>query len=394
MAKKTKKRRKPNRKPHRTQPKRNRGFRIPDAPQDEIMEDMLPLFPKISKLSGQPSADMFEELFMQLMVSHELADEPEFEDFLPDPIQFMQIFGQIAEESGTDPSDLEHLSADEQADIQFDLLEKSIAKALTREQKEEFLNRLNRLRRRLRGSRRTRKKTAQVAGLMSFMMEDGTAEIWPQVGVVQAVFQRSILAAGELFDVVDDLDPEDTIGLNALEALEGSSLQQKIRALLRKSPALEDRLQEQGDSVWDEGIEALTQGELYLELFSEDEVGQAYAMFAEAIGLREVSEEAVAGIQVTEEQIRTYFSHQESYLGDLFTPERHEQLRSRLDMLMKAPSYDKRWQMFVILLVQALKDPEDIQEGIPTLMRALGGEMKVMGSRERTEKLSQEEPSD
>ena len=85
---------------------------------------MLPLFPRIADSPALPETSM-EQLMMTLVDSSDLAEEPEFEEMIIDPMLCMDTFVSVGEELGIGPTsgEFEKLSDEEREDAQMKMLE-------------------------------------------------------------------------------------------------------------------------------------------------------------------------------------------------------------------------------------------------------------------------------
>jgi hypothetical protein len=170
------------------------------------MEDMLPLFFQYGDPSA-PSGHAMEELMTTLIASEELADEPEFEGLLINPMLSAETAVQVGQEMGFTPETLADLPGQEQRDAQMEILDESMRRLLTEEWCQDILKALNDLRLRLKRSG-DKGKTAQVATLQSFLREDKSRATWPMMGLVQAILRSSIAAGFEMIEASMELLPD------------------------------------------------------------------------------------------------------------------------------------------------------------------------------------------
>ncbi len=228
---------------------------------DEILEDMLPLFSPFG-IPSAASKQSLEELMLPIVVSGDLADEPELEGILISPFLCTDTYVKVGEEMGISPEDLERLPAEELEDIRLEMLEKSLQQLLTAELCEDILKRLNDLRLRLKQSGK-KKETAKVAALQSYLREDKSRKSWPMVGLVQAIYQRSLRVGFEMMEAsidVSGLDADEGKDLSLIDRLKKPGPGKKIKNLLKKTPGLREYLEKEADKVWKKGMEAILAG--------------------------------------------------------------------------------------------------------------------------------------
>ena len=170
--------------------------------QDEVIEDMRPL------LMDTSTSD--EALLNIFIDSWHLAEEPEFEEIVIDPMLCVMTFIEAAEELGIGPTSLDTLS-DEDVDeeAQIEMMQITVRRLLTKQVRAEIIDGLNDLRLRLKQSG-TVMEVARVAALQSFLREHNDLETWSVIGLVQAIVGRGLEAGLALFELsMEAEDPED-----------------------------------------------------------------------------------------------------------------------------------------------------------------------------------------
>ena len=341
---------------------------------------MLPLFGSLGDGSALPTSGI-EELMMTMLASDDMADEPELEGIIIDPMLCADTFADVAQEMGIDPQDL-GLSEEEREEIQMQILEESTKRILTEELCQEILKGLNALRLRLKRSGQ-RNEAARAAALQLFLSEKESEDIWPMLGLTQAIFHRSLAIAFNLIDASREVIEAEGLAEgegSLLERLAQSSMDQKADELLKKIPGLRGYVEKQADEIWEEGVEAIFMGELYLGLFTQEELLGGIEIFAKEVGYDSdtgmISEEAFA---LPEEAGRTLVLRLDEYVEGLFTAERLEQLRVRLDVLLKEKANEK-CLAFILMLVEYMKDEDAVENEKEFLIKALLGEMRAVAS--------------
>lgn len=354
--------------------------------QDEVFEDMLPLFPLVDDPAASP-ADGVEGLMMTLLASEGLIEEPEFDEIIIDPMRCVDTFVEVGEELGIDPEALSRLPEEEREDTQMNMLEMTTQRLLTDELRQDILDALSDLRQRLKRAGK-REKVAQAAALQSFLGEDESSEMWHMMGLVQAIVQRSLAAGFEMYEAsmevleAGDLDQNDT-PLTLSQRVAKSSVAQKADTLLQKVPGLGRFLEKQADDIWQEGVDAVFEGDLYLGLFTSEELEVGFDIY---LTTREgdVTQEAAAHepseMVITEEQGRGLITRVDDYLTELFTPVRLDQLRTRLNFILDSSDYKRRWIAFIMMLVEYMADEKAVENEKPFLIHAFFGEMRALAA--------------
>jgi hypothetical protein len=380
----THKQRKQQRREAIARKRKERGWESPQPPsgprQDAVLDDMLPLFPEIGD-SAASSISTAERLMMTLMDSGDMVDEPEFEEIIVDPILCMETFANVVQELDIEPESLDELPDEEREDAQMTIREAITRRLLTDELRRDIINGLNDLRMRLKRSGGEREEVARAAALQSFLGGDTGSEIWPMIGLVQAIFLRSLTIGFELMEVATEIaettdSSESDVALT--EKLARSSVGKKAADLLKKVPGLGGFLDKQADKIWEEGVDAVFKGELYLELFSPEELEPGFKVFG-TVFRRDIAEETDTpeslSRKVSGEDVETVVSKLGEYIADLLTPERLDQLRARLNAILKDPAYAGKWSAFLHMLAGYLMDEDAVENEKQFLIQALIGEM-------------------
>jgi hypothetical protein len=169
--------------------------------------------------------------------------------------------------------------------------------------------------------------------------------------------------------------------MSIIQKLTQSSIGQKADALLKKVPGLSGFLENQAEDIWEEGEEAIFNGELYLELYTEDELEGAAEIFAEALEI-DTSEgtpsQTTDRLELNEKTAKVLFTKIDTYITNLFTSERLDRLRARLKAVANDPSYSQKWLPFRLMLTEYMADENAIENEKGFLIRALIGEMRVV----------------
>jgi hypothetical protein len=299
--------------------------------RDELAEDMQPFFASQQASPGELDT---EQLMLSLMDSAEIAEEPEFEEILVDPLRAVQTYISVAKEMGfAEPEQLEQLAEEEREDQTFELMVGVTRRLLDNELRQEIIGALNDLRLRQKRTGR-RVEAAKTAALQSFLGDRKSKDLWPILGLNLAITQRSIEAGFELWGAsVEALDPEDAeeeIAPQTLfEKVAQSGVAQKLSGALAKVPGLRGFLEKQVDTIWEEGEQAVFTGELYLGLYTEEELAAGLDIFKTVIGLDdETALPPKPDPASFQEKGQALVSQIEAYLTQQLTPKRVDALRA------------------------------------------------------------------
>jgi hypothetical protein len=353
----------------------------------ELLDDVLPLFPKVGETHISPEGSM-KPLMMSILGSEKLIEEPEFEDIILEPLLCAQTFIEVAEELGVDPDSLSRLPDDEREDTHLEILERTAQQLLTDELRQDILEGLDKLRLRLKKSGQ-QKKVPQVAALQMFLGGEGgeSQELWPMIGLVQAIIQRSLeigfelgVASADIMDM-EGIEEGDS-PLEISEKVAASSVGQKLTGLLSKIPGLGGFLEKKADEVWDEGMHALYMGDLNLGLFTPDELGEGVEILNKVMteGLsQDVITSGKLPPRLVEERSVGFVIQIDKYITELATPELMERVRERIEAAALDPDYKERWSAFIFMLVQYfVEETAETHDEKPFLVYAFMGEMKTM----------------
>jgi len=343
---------------------------------------MLPLVSQVDDPSAGHESGVEEMVFRMLVVSADLLEEPEFEGVFVSPMECALTLPEVGEELGIDPAAMMALPTEEREEAHLSLLEGTMQRLLSDELKEDILNGLNDLRLRMKHAGKAQ-EAARAATLHSFLSLGAGSESWFMVGLVRAIFQRSLEAGFNLLEVSTEvMEPEETAGRvsSLLRRLRRARPSKKADRLLEKIPGLTGYLQKQADSVWDEGLQAIYSGELYLELFSAEELQAGSEIVSAGFGYaaEHAPPEARRAADLTPKDRKRILQDLDSYLTGLFGPRRLDRLRARLDALIDEGAVPRRWAAFVLLLTQRMGDEEAVRYEKRFLVQALLGEIRAM----------------
>jgi len=342
--------------------------------RQELVEDMAPLLAIAETGAGSEE----ENLFFLLADSADLGEEPEFQAIFAEPLITLPTYISVAEKLGfPSPDDLFNLPEEEQDEKKAEIIEETTRRLLTDELRQEILAALNGLRLRWKKEGQ-RPEAARAAGLQLILGDRKSKGLWSTIGLVQAIVLRSLEAGFELVGVTVDEESEEADEDRPLsdlyKRLNEPEVTGKLEEAIKKVPGLEDYLDKQLDKIWEEGDEALFRGELNLGLFTAEELEAGAKIFNQVMRTQAEDEEAAGS---TQEQTQKLFTQLNAYLVELFTPERLEQLRARLQTILAEGEYPGRYFSYVKMMTEAMAEESAAENERPFLFKALLGELQT-----------------
>lgn len=355
----------------------------------EVLKDAAPiLFQMVDDDSGLPSLEQFAH---SLAASAELADEPEFEDFLFNPIECLNILEDMLRKLDLDPITFAQLPIDEREEIRIDIQDEIARQLLTDELHQEIIARLDKLRLRLRRSPRRRAETAKAAAIQVFLSGyDKHKQPWRILGLIQALVSRSMVAGFELFEFSEEAVERAASGQGLSQIRQQVNQEKKWKQaerLMQRIPGLQKFVTEEVDRAWETGVKDISTGELYLELFELEELQTAHEIIVTELGF-EIDEKAgtVKASKQSKEDIQAMIKALDVYITERFTFERLTQLRERLKIILESSAYTGERLAFVMLLVEYMDAENAVEAEKAFLIKALIGEtMIVVGTTQNIE---------
>ncbi len=361
------------------------GWQPPPAPDPEHERLAADMFPLLTEAEGEGVLGQGAMLsFMALALdSDDLIEEPEFSGVYANPLLCVEAFAQELAEQGLEEVDPEELDAAEQAEAYQGLMEGTVEQTLTPELQEAILSALRDLRERAQEEGKEA-LMVQAAAVYAFLDGMGSDEVWVNVGVVQAVIQRSLDAGLEMQGITLEATRRAAAGKGKpglLRRLLGATPEQRMDTVLASYPGLAGYMTGQIESNWDEGVEALGFGQLDLGLFSEAETSAALEK-ARSLGieLKEGAQMLVADAESAEDKVQAFALWLISYVDELATPQRLARMQARLDDL--AVEMTPSQLAFLAMLNEELQAGNASERLRPLLVRALLGEAQnAVGAR-------------
>jgi hypothetical protein len=284
----------------------------------------------------------------------------------------------VAQELGfEDPDLLDELPAEEREDKEYEMLELTTHRVFTNELNQEVVKALDKLRLRLKKSGQ-QAEAAKAAAVQAILSNRKTRDLWPTVGLVQGIIWRSIGAGFELMGA--SMEAEEADGLDG-EKRKSEIFYEKMVEAFDRVPGLSGFLGKQVEQVWEKGSDAIFEGELYLGLFTPEEIEAGLDIFESSWEDDLVSSDE-APLQETESYERTapkgpgLISRLDAYLTERFTPERLEQLRTRLDTLIEEAKFPQEWLPFISMVQESMTNEDVLEQEKDFLLQAFIGEMR------------------
>jgi hypothetical protein len=340
---------------------------------------------KMSWLSSFQSEKEASEAFAEMLVmSGLLADEPELEELLFDPMLSVNTLAEVVAELGlvAEGGDLSDWAISE--DAQMDVHERVTARLLTKQSQRQFENAIAQLVKRLERTQEAEKLV--IASAVQFFMKSVRDKAgWATLGLVQEIVRRSMDAGFKLLNFVDEHVSEGQSVTDVIRSLGEHKVTKTFESIVGKVPGLRSYLEKEADTVWEEGIEALENGKLNLELFSPEELQGGVDIIGEVLQLQidgEAAREESHQPTLTEEQSKTFLTRLEEYVAGLFAPERLEQLRAHLDSYLGEPGGNRPYMAFISMVDLHMRGDNAVEDEIWLLMQSFFWEMRRYLQRE------------
>jgi hypothetical protein len=323
-------------------------------------------------IMGDTQEETLANMMNALMVSDTLIVEEEFESLFFPPLESVDVFIQIAQEKGWSPEALKELDETAVEDVHFEIIQECVPKLLTEEMKQEILQALQDCHGRLQKQGKGQ-KAAQV-GVIQFVLSDKELDKapWQLTALVHGLVRRSVAAGFSLMETTGLGEAELPSLDKILDAAATEGITKKVEGLLKRVPGLRGYMEKQTDEVWDKGAEAIYKGDLYLGLFSEEEVESVAGLIDEFVKPAFVED---AEGETVQERLPRFIEELDAYISQIFSkPERLRQIRHRIDTILQEEEVERKWIAFVFLLKGYMADDEAAINERAFLHRALMGE--------------------
>jgi hypothetical protein len=357
------------------------------APENEMLADLLPLFLGEDEEMDGPVAGP-EQLGVSLWKTDVLAEEPELEDMLLDPLKTVEVLIQAAEAQGIDPEvfgDSED-QTEEQADAVLNVLGQVAAKLLGDEERNELRERLARLRTRCTEAGERHK--ALLASLTYVALDQEVdANAYSIIGLVQAILRRSLAAGFEmlrpmerLIQEADEADASVPLADRIKQAIDEDETAQ----IFEQVPGLSDLMRRQLDRAIERGQMAVFHGEVVLGLYSAEEIAAALESMRELMPRQPDAEAADPDTPEpppTDAEKEAVLDAMKRHVTALMTPERRAQAAAHLKRLLEDPPFDREYVPYAVHVLGLLESDELDDYDRALLTTVLLGEMQVHFAR-------------
>lgn len=378
MAKKklSRKERKEQEEARKARIRREKGWTEPQPAEEDSLLD-----PELRELVASFGEDGPEviggNIFEALSASMLWVKEPEFEDLIFDPVQTTDVFIEAMAERGWAPESVNQLEEEEVEDLYFEIVPALVPQLLTMELRQQLLDGLEQISRRFKQEGEM-EQALQASFLRMFLKDQTEPELWGMVGLLHAIFRRTLATGFSLAEAFAELG---TIGratgndlAGTIEAVAKGGVGQRLRGLLEGIPGLRRFMEKEVDEVWENGLAAVFSGDLYLGIYTEEEVKRGTQMIEESI-----APAIAAGTSpdlVLKEKGQEIVVKVDGYVTGLFTAERLDQLRRDLNNILQENQVEPKWLAMVTLLRGYLDEDDAAENMRPFLVRALFGEVR------------------
>jgi hypothetical protein len=365
-----KKQRKEERRKTMQRVRQEKGWQPPpdvEFPDDELMRDLLTFIPDLGgdQPPGQAAA---ETLTTAVLDSYDLVDEPEFGEIWFHPMQTIDVYAELEEERGVTEELLNALSEEEEDDLFFDLMVEIARRSLTEQMQADILEAMDAVWQRVR-QEGDQEKAGRLAAMLVLLGSEDGEEVWPEVGLVQAILRRSLDAGFELVSVMESAGAADMSLRTLWQSGMDPGVQEQFMAILQKYPGLEALVSQQDEELWQVGLQALMDTELYIGFFSDEELKRAAEILIPEVPGDSGLADADAG--------RANIQALQGHIAGLLTPVRRAEMREQLLTMLEDEALVGEWEPFLVAMLYDLND-EDPDTALVFLTAAMIGEMADM----------------
>lgn len=345
----------------------------PDMERERLLADMAPL---LESADGEvrPEQPAMAEFMTMVLDSGNLVEEPEFEGVYAHPLLCAQAFSDAIEELGLEDPDPDTLARD--SETHAALMDMTVLPVLTDDLKDAILAALEALRDRARQDGDTQ-LVAHAAAVYGFLNDLTMDEMWAEIGVVQAVVNRSLSAGVEMSAIIQEEAARATAAktdTGVLRRIVKVAPAQEMQRVLDKYPGLARFMADQVQDDWQMGVDALATGDLEVGFFTGAEISTALAQ-AESMGLEVVDGKLVPKAERGEDAFQAFVLWLDGYVQDLSTPERLAQMQARLDEYA-AEAAEPFWLTFLSLFDKEFEEGDTSEHLHGLLVHAFAGEIQ------------------
>ena len=365
--KKKKKSKNPNKSAH-DRYIRKHGMETLTAPlndlQGEITEDIVHFFRSFPDAMRSPQLAT-EALIKAVLPTDKIAMEPEFDDIFGDPISCVSIYVETISKMEVNWKSFGDLPPQLASSIRNQILEETVRQFLTESLRLEILDGLNQFR--LRKKRSGENVEAGIAAALQLVLKDEKNHpIWPKIGLLHGIVHNSITLGLELKDSYNKLLNENKDSLVLDNQKKYDILKEKF-SNIDADPRLSNFFNRQTKRIFKEGVDALTNGKLCFGFLTTQELKKLIEYMVKSIGFSDIehlkdSNALLSGL--IEKKQKKLISALEIFINETFTPERIEQMRQKLNTILKDPGDLISYVPFIFMIRNPLqhKDASENQK--------------------------------
>ncbi|HSH02196.1 MAG TPA: hypothetical protein VLL52_06705 [Anaerolineae bacterium] len=237
----------------------------------ERLVDKLPGIEHVAALlDGEGDVDFAQKLMPLLVDSYELGDEPEFADIYFEPLRTTEVVGEQLAVLGYDFDSFAEIgTVGEQLGVKFECYLGAVPTLLTAEIEGELKKGVLALNRRW--QEEGHEQAAKSAAVALALLSDVPPAMWATAGFVHFIVDKSLGRDEDL--LADKIEAGEDV------PFEGGTLVTGIRGnealldgVLAGMPDMSDYYEREQQRAWEQGLQALFSGEVYLGIFGEAEL--------------------------------------------------------------------------------------------------------------------------
>lgn len=337
----------------------------------------------------QPSTDRYSHALSPLMSSNpdkfsqnvmetigssdELIDEPEMADLIWSPIDTVGLFIKEAEDQGLSPDTLFGMPDDARFEKTKDIMVAILPQLYSKAQQKDLLARLDAL-----ISRRQEKGqevgAAQAAAVHMILSDRKQQKLWPELPIILALTERSLNIGFEWLGLMDQINEAADGG--SIDQIGDTPLAKKVEELMQQYPALAELANAQLDTVWEDGLEALREGEIYLGLFHGSELATALEIMKRYWPVSEENTEP----DTSNIDAAGLADALQTHLNAIVTPERLAEMQQIVDTAMEAETLSAKHAAFLSILSTSLAEEDALDVYSDFFFNVILGETAVYAS--------------
>ncbi|HRJ45333.1 MAG TPA: hypothetical protein PL105_25760, partial [Caldilineaceae bacterium] len=246
----------------------------------ELIKEIFPLFGGNTTESGA-SQDLMEQVTKAAWSTHDLLNQPEFADIVFSPLDTAQCYAEIGLEMGVEPIEGKRPLTRAEEDRLQNVFDATLERVLTDDLRGQFIQALTALRKRLR-QQRNQRDLARAAAAQLLLETTEHPQLASGAGVVRGSLRQCLgigfELAGELTQLGEANDIAQLTPDEILKTAQQSGIIKKMEGLFGRIPGLQRLAEKQVQELRDEGEQAVYARKLILNIYSQEELRQAYTI--------------------------------------------------------------------------------------------------------------------